>query len=121
MKHFVRYVRTIVTMNQRSVSILFVISVLLTFVVIYDVVLWWTVCTTSSGIFNETLQQYLHHYPSSWRNPTILTIASIIVSVIAGSCFVKIFNETTGAARIAAKVLSVTNFIFASWHLFSLM
>jgi hypothetical protein len=102
-------------------SFLLILGLFFTILVTYDVVLWWTVCTGSSGTFDEVKATYLEHYPVLFRNTTLLTLLSVAMGSAAGLCFVRVIHVGRDHGQLLWKLLAGYNSIFVFWHIFSLM
>ena len=75
---------------KRSFTIsLIIIGVVLTFLVFYNVGLWWMISLDSSKTFNEMKYEYQSHYPQYLQNLTLLTLIDTINEFYCRSVFIK--------------------------------
>jgi len=107
---------------KRSINaILLVAGLFLTFLVFYNIGLWWLISSDSCRTFDEIKSEYRSHYPHYLQNLTLFTLIDFLMSVIASLCFFKL-NESV-SFRIASifKALAILHIILASWFIFTLM
>ena len=107
-------------MNKRSDYILLAILVLFTFVIVYDVLLWYTIATYTAS-FAEAKIEYLSKFPEPLRNTTLLSIIGIIVGLSTGCGSIILDNRSVKGVKKAAKVLAVINIGLAALNVFTLM
>jgi len=104
---------------QKYRCLVFMIGILLTAVVCWDIYSWIVIASDRSRAFEEAKEIYLSRFPLVLRNAVLTTLIEMAILSLAAFCFLKTRNYKD--LKILSRVLFVVDVLIIGWLLFTLM
>lgn len=105
-------------MNSKS-TYYFAAAIILLALPAANMALWIVTATDNNNSFEQTLDNYLAHFPEWLQNPKLLTLINILMLALAAGFFYK--SMTAPKLRLAGIVLGIISILLLMWNVFSLL